>query len=104
MSDLVARVDAELLTLNVDRFLSWLDYRGCKENKRMIRDEAFVVNQKSGATSSVSLRFADIDREIMYWICRELGVNMPTEFPAFQEMMDGLPPKPDLLLEEDDIA
>lgn len=95
ISGLVARVEAEPRSLNVNRFLDWLHYRDCKEDNRMLRDEAFIINQKSGATSSVPLRFADIDREMMYWICRELGVNMPVEFPAYQEMMDNLPLKPD---------
>lgn len=99
-SSLVARVDAEPRSLNVDRFLDWLHYRECKEDRRMLRDEAFIINQKSGATSSVPLRFADIDREMMYWICRELGVNMPVEFPAYQQMMDNLPLKLDSPPEE----
>lgn len=93
LSELTARADAEPPSLNVDLFLSWLSYRNCKEDKRMIRDEAFIINQKSGATSSVPLRYANIDREVMYWICRELGVNMPNEFPAFQQMMDNAAPK-----------
>ncbi len=89
LSELAMRVDAEPPGLDVNILLSYLEYRYCKEYKRMLRDEAYIINTKNSATSSVPLRYAMVDKGIIYWICRELGVNMPDEFAAYQEMMDG---------------
>lgn len=91
MSPLVSRVEAEPPGLDVNIFLSYLQYRYCKEESRMMRDEAYIVNTKNSAAVSVPLRYAILDKGVIYWICRELGVNMPDEFAAYQEMMDGLP-------------
>jgi hypothetical protein len=93
LSELNARVDAEAVGLDVNILLSYLEYRYCKEHKRMLRDEAYVVNTKSGATSSVPIRYAMIDKDLIYQICLELGVNMPDEFAAYQQLMDGAKPE-----------
>jgi hypothetical protein len=92
-SELVARVEAEPAGFDVKLLLSYLDYRSCKEDKRMLRDEAYIINLRSGATSSVPLRYSVIDKELIYQICLELGVNMPDEFTAFQQLMDGAKPE-----------
>ena len=92
LSELTARVNAEPLGLDVNILLSYLQYRYCKEDKRMLRDEVYIINTRSGATSSVPIRYAMIDKELIYLICLELGVNMPDEFSAFQELMDGAKP------------
>lgn len=92
-SELTARVNAEPLGLDVNILLSYLEYRYCKEHKRMLRDEAYIINTKSGATSSVPIRYSLLDKELIYQICLELGVNMPDEFAAFQELMDWAKPE-----------
>jgi hypothetical protein len=93
LSELVARVDAEPPGLDVNLFLSYLAYRSCKEDRRMLRDEAYIINTKSGATASVPIRYAMIDKELIYQICLVLGVNMPDEFTAFQQLMDSAKPE-----------
>lgn len=92
-SELTTRVEAEPPGFDVNLLLSYLAYRSCKEDKRMLRDEAYIINTKSGATSSVPIRYAMIDKELIYQICLELGVNMPDEFAAFQQLMDGAKPE-----------
>lgn len=88
LSQLVARVDAEPPGLDVNILLSYLGYRYCKEDRRMLRDEAYIINTRNGATASVPLRYAMVDKGIIYFICRELGINMPDEFAAYQQLMD----------------
>lgn len=88
LSELAARVDAEPPGLDVNILLNYLGYRYCKEDRRMLRDEAYIINTKNSATASVPLRYAMVDKGLIYFICRELGVNMPDEFAAYQQMMD----------------
>jgi hypothetical protein len=92
-SELTARVEAEPPGFDVDLLLNYLAYRSCKEDKRMLRDEVYIINTRNGATSSVPIRYRMVDKDLIYHICLELGVNMPDEFAAYQQLMDGAKPE-----------
>lgn len=92
LSELVTRVEAEQPGLDIDILLSYLSYRYCKEDRRMLRDEAYIINTRNGATTSIPLRYRLVAKEVIYWLCLELGVNMPDEFAAYQQLMDGAKP------------
>ena len=73
---------------DVRRFIKYLEYRGCERGPVFPADIAFISNPRNGAESQVPIARALITAHLMYWICLELGINMPDEFAEYQHMMD----------------
>jgi hypothetical protein len=69
------------------QFLSYLEYRACELEAIFPNDVTFIRNTRNGTVVSVPTRHYTIQRELIYEICLELGVNMPDEFQQFQRMM-----------------
>lgn len=78
--------------LDVWRFIKYLEYRGCERGATFPADIAFVSNTRNGAEAQVPIARVMITAHMMYWICLELGINMPDEFTEYQQMMDGTKP------------
>jgi hypothetical protein len=76
----------------VRQFLSYLEYRGCDLGVTFPADITFVLNPRNGAEVQVPIARAQITAYMMYLICLELGVNMPDEFAAYQQLMDWAKP------------
>lgn len=72
----------------VRQFISYLVYRGCEKNGVFLADVQFIRNPRNGAEGQVPIARGMITAYMMYWICLELGVNMPDEFAEYQRMMD----------------
>lgn len=78
--------------LAVNIFLSYLKYRYCEEVEWHHQEFYVYSNTRNGQRASVSDRQPYLDREIIYWICDDLGIDMPDEFEKYQLMMDGAKP------------
>lgn len=78
--------------LEVRRFINYLKYRGCERGVIFPTDVVFVRNPRNGVEAQVPIARAMITAHMMYWICLELGVNMPDEFAEYQQRMDGAKP------------
>jgi hypothetical protein len=76
----------------VKQFLSYLEYRGCDLGVTFPADITFVTNPRNGEEAQVPIARFMITAYMMYWVCLELGVNMPDEFAAYQQLMDGAKP------------
>ena len=85
-------MDKKPQELEVRRFLSYLEYRDCERGVTYPADIVFVTNPRNGAEAQVPIARAMITADMMYWVCLELGVNMPDEFNAYQQMMDAAKP------------
>ncbi len=81
----------ELAAMPVKQFLSYLDYRECEREANFPSEAAFVRNPRNGAVVNVPIGHYMIQRELIYLICLELGVNMPDEFQQYQRMMSNPP-------------
>lgn len=80
------------LELDVRRFISWLGYCYCETVVNFPNQVCPVRNTENGLTSAVPTNKALIGRDMMYWICKELLVDMPPGFEKYQKMWDDAAP------------
>lgn len=85
-------MEPEPQDLEVNKFVSYLKYKHCEEVTNFPSDLIMVVNTRNDARAEIPARHYKIQREMMYWICLSLGINMPEEFKGYQSMMDGAKP------------
>lgn len=95
-------MDSEQEELPVRRFISYLEYRDCEKGTVFPADIAEMQNSRNGVKVQVPIAHAMIQREMMYWLCLELGINMPNEFAEYQRMMDWAGANPTSALPEED--
>ncbi len=85
-------MESEPQELEVHRFVSYLKYKDCEEVTNFPSDLIMLVNTRNGDRAEIPARHHKIQREMMYWVCLTLGINMPEEFKGYQSMMDGAKP------------
>lgn len=82
----------ELIGMPFKQFLSYLEYRECEREANFPSDVTFMRNTRNGVVVSVPTGHHMLQRELIYLICLELGINMPDEFQQYQRIMSGTPP------------
>ncbi|MGI4864634.1 MAG: hypothetical protein ACRYFZ_11990 [Janthinobacterium lividum] len=79
--------------LEVKRFISWLGYCYCEVAINFPNQVFSIRNTENGICTSVPANYGIIERGMMYWVCKELMVDMPPGFEKYQKMWDDAEPE-----------